>query len=991
MRAADHSREFWGDVADMTNRMRRFAVSGAVILVLWVLWNIWKSLMPDYWWFKALGGASDADYLAVFRTVLGTRVVFGGLMMLVMLCVSFVNIWLLHRFAPSVIHAAVQSAVPWQVPEEELRQFMRRLLYGGAAVLSFALGMSASAQWEPVQRWFHADGIAFLNDAGEGLVDPIYGKNIAFYMLEFPAMQVFCGWFLAIFLVLSVLMAAMYFFYGGLVDNQGRVAISRRVGMHLGILFGLAFVALALKHWLGRYDLLYAEHPNFYGAGYVEVKAKLPAALLLVGLCLVAAVVWFVGVMTNRLKLAGYVTAAYFVVLIVGNGIYPNMLGQLRVKPNEQDIQREYIKYNIDMTRHAFGLDKITMTDTTTTTAELTLDDVMSPEILNNVRLWDPRPLKDVYEAKQELRNQYSFANVDIDRYEVGGMTRQVSIAAREIDVREIPHANRRWVNLTFNLTHGYGVVMGPVNEVRQGEPTYYVKDIPLAYYDGWEHTVDEDPGPRVYFGEQTGHYVIVDPDTPDPIEFDIPEAGQGFAKYAYQGAGGVPLSTMLRRLTYMAAFAEYKILLSEKIEKSSRILYRRNILERVQKVAPFLKYDQDPYLVVADGRLQWVIDAYMTTMSYPYSQPLEDSYRSYIRETRGPGPAIRVLPRGIPWGNYLRNSVKVVVDAYDGSVKFYRLDTEPSLDVDDPLLECYAKIFPTLFKPFSEMSPELRKHIRYPLSMFWMQARQLRAYHMTDPDAFFVGEDLWELTYETYEDAPMPVEPYYVTMKMPGDEGDPEFLLIYPFSPRGKTLMSAWMAARCDYRVGGSGAQYGQTAIYRFPKGSQMAGPEQWESHFLADAGFSEWKKWQAAEVLRGNLLLFPLPEGVLAIEPLYLRAPNTPIPALAKVLAGYMSHAPGGGQKQTTMGDNLSDALRQLLGERQVTETYDDGSVVRASADIVPIVLPDDIEALVQEAQTTYEDARGALRQENWGDYGANMEKLGRILKLLGENESR
>lgn len=974
----------------MTNRMRRFVVSGAVILLLWVLWNVWKSLMPDYWWFQALSGASEADYLAVFRTVLGTRVVFGGMMMLLMLAVSFLNIWLLHRFAPPIIHAAVQNAVPWQVPEEDLRQFMRRLLYGGAAVLSFALGMSASAQWEPVQRWFHADGIAFLNDAGEALVDPIYGKNIAFYMLEYPAMQVFCGWFLAIFLVLSVLIGAMYFFYGGVVTNQGRVAISRRVGMHLGILFGLAFVALALKHWLGRYDLLYAEHANFYGAGHVEVKAKLPAQLLLVGVCLVAAVVWFVGVMTNRLKLAAYVTAAYFIVLIVGGGVYPSMLAQIRVRPNEQELQRKYIQHNIDMTRHAFGLDKITTREYEATTAELALDDVMSPEIQENVRLWDPRPLKSVYEQKQELRPQYSFANVDIDRYEVGGIARQVSVAAREIDIRQLPHAQRRWVNLTFNLTHGYGVVMGPVNEVREGEPTYYVKDIPLDYAEVWTHHVAADPGPRVYYGEQTSHYVIVNPDSAAPMEFDIPEIGQGFAKYTYKGAGGVPIGSLLRRLTYMAAFAEYKILLSDDIDPSSRIMYRRNILERVERVAPFLKYDQDPYLVVADGRLQWIVDAYMTTMSYPYSQPLEDAYRTYVRESRGPGPAVRVLPRGIPWGNYLRNSVKVVVDAYDGSMQFYRLDTEPSLDVDDPLLECYARIFPDLFRPFGDMSAELREHIRYPLSMFWMQARQLRAYHMTDPDAFYVGEDLWDLTYETYEDQPQPVEPYYVTMALPGDDGDAEFLLIYPFSPREKYVMSAWMAARCDYRAGANGAQYGQTTIYRFPKGSQMIGPQQWESQFLANAEFSEWKKWQAADVLRGNLLLFPLTQGVLAVEPLYLRSQDTQIPMLAKVMAGYVSHAPGGGQIQSTLGDNLGDALRKLLGGRRAVADYGpdaaDGAI-----DVIPVALPEGLEELVQEAQTTYEDARGALREENWRDYGENMEKLGRILKLLGDNESK
>jgi uncharacterized protein len=974
----------------MTNRTRRFMISGAVILVLWVGWNVWKSLMPDYWWFQALASASDADYVAVFRTMLGTRVIIGVLMTALLLTVSLVNVWLLHRFSPPVIHEAVQSAVPWQVSEDDLRGFLKRILYGGSALISVALGLSASAQWEVVQRWLNADGIQFTNDAGAPMLDPIFGKNVAFYMLEFPAVQVLSGWLLAMSLPLSVLMAAMYFFYGGLVNSQGRVTISRRVGMHLGILVGLTFVALAFKHWLSRYDLLYVEHANFYGAGYVEVKAKLPALLVLVGVCVVAAVVWFVGVMTNRLKLAVYVTVAYFAVLIIGGGVYPSMLAQIRVKPNEQELQREFIRNNIQMTRHAYGLDKIKTEEYRPSTAALDTEAAMAPAILDNVRLWDPRPLKDVYEQRQELRTQYSFAGVDIDRYEVDGIARQVSVAAREIDIRQLPHAQRGWVNVTLNMTHGYGVVMGPVNEVSDGEPTYYVKDIPLDYDAAWKHTVDDDPGPRVYYGEQTSHYVIVNPGAEQPIEFDIPQEGQGFAKYTYEGRGGVPIGSMLRRLTYMGAFSEYKILLNEDIGASSRIMYRRDILGRVQKIAPFLKYDQDPYLVVADGRLQWVVDAYMTTMRYPYSQPLEDAYRTHVREVAGRGPASRVLPRGIPWGNYLRNSVKVVVDAYDGSARFYRLDTDPTLDIQDPLLECYARIFPDLFKPFADMSPELRKHIRYPLSMFWMQAGKLLAYHMTDPDAFYVGEDLWDRTLETYEDSQIPVDPYYVTMAQPGDEGDAEFLLIYPFRPREKTVMSAWMAARCDYREDGSGLQYGQTTIYRFPKGSDMPGPSQWESQFLANPEFSEWKKLQAAEVKRGNLLLFPLTQGVLAIEPVYLRAQNTPIPAIAKVLVGYMNHTEEGGQRQTAFGDSLEDALLKLLGPAPSRATFaQDAAPGQSGAPRAALSVQ--AEDLVGQAQIAWDDAQDALRDADWTEYGLQWEKLGEILKLLGENESR
>jgi hypothetical protein len=615
----------------------------------------------------------------------------------------------------------------------------------------------------------------------------------------------------------------------------------------------------------------------------------------------------------------------------------------------------------------------------------MSYEQIMSPEMLNNVRLWDPRPLSEVYQQTQELRPQYDFEDVDIYSYPLDGLTRQVTVSARELDTRQLSQGAQTWVNRTFNFTHGYGLVIGPVNEVREGKPHYYVRDIPLNYSAPWTELVADDPGPRIYYGERTSNYVIVNPNSTSPVEFDYPIAGEQFQKYTYTGRGGVLIDSWLRRLVYAAKFTEYNLLLSDDIRDGSRVMYIRTVLDRVTKVAPFLKLDADPYLVVADGRMKWIVDAYMTTGRYPYSRPLEDVTRTFVRQEMGRRQANRVLPRGVPWGNYIRNSVKAVVDVYDGSVTLYRLDRDPALGMEDPLLECYGRIFPSIFRPFSEMPEMLRQHIRYPRTLFWLQANRLCAYHMTDPDTFYLDEDLWELTSEIYEEELQPVEPYYVTMSLPGDEGRPEFLLIYPFAPRGKRVMSAWMAARCDYRPDGSGPQYGQITIYRFPKGSQMFGPEQWESEFLANEEFSNWKKVQSADVRRGNLLLFPLRGGVLGVEPIYLRAQAAPIPMVRQVMAGFVAYSDGTGQIRSAMGATLDDALAKLFGERPAR-----ASVLSESYRIAPTTSPDGSPS-IGRAHTLYLDAREALRNEDWEEYGRSLEELGMVLEALEQGRGQ
>ena len=969
----------------MVHNVRRYVWVGAAAGALWMLSRLWLAVLPDVWWFRSVGAASGSEYVDVYATILWTKIIAAVVVAALIFGVGFLNVWLAHRLAPNRIHRAAQGAMPWGGDAGELRTFVRRVLYGAVAAFGLALGYSAAAQWEVIQRWMNASGIAFQTSAGGAAVDPFYGRNVAYYLLSLPFEQFLNGWVIAVIVPTTLAMTAVYFLYGGILDDQNRVNVSKGVGAHLGLLAGLSFAALGWRHWLSRFELLYADNARFFGPGYVEEYARLPVLWILIVLCAAGAAAWFLGILLGRLKPAAYVTGLYLAALVLGGSVYPGLVERFKVEPNRLVLQREYIRNNIEMTRQAFGLDRIEAQELQDGSEgeSLQLSDVTRPSIEKNIRLWDPRPLKNVYIQKQELRPQYYFENVDIDRYEMGDIVRQVSISPREVDVAQLTYEANDWINRTFIFTHGYGFVAGPVNETREGEPIYYARDIPVQYDGAWTHRLDPEPGPRVYYGERTNHPVIVNLEDTEPVEFDFPLQGEGFAKYTYTGKGGVPIDSLLRRATYAAALGNYNYLLNSDIKSGSRLMYRRNVLERVTRIAPFLKFDKDPYLVAADGRLRWMVDAYMTASNYPYSQPLEDAYRSAVRESRGRGTAARTLPRGVPWGNYIRNSVKAVVDVYDGSVHFYRLDTEESLGVDDPLLECYSRMFPGLFRPFAEMSDELKKHIRYPLTMLWLQARQLRAYNMTDPDEFFSQENLWDLSEETYRDeGSILVEPYYVTMGLPG-ETDPEFLLIYPFTPRDKVVMSAWMAARCDYRFGeGDGRQYGQIYIYRFPEGQQMPGTEQWESQFGVDPEYSSWRKIQQAEVLRGNLLLFPLSQGVLAIEPLYLESANTPIPLVRKVMAGYVSHKEGTDQMRTAMGDSLKDALSRLFGGAPTSDAGD----ALASSDISSAeaggLLEEALRALRQ-----YEAGESALQDGDWGVFGERYEELGRILKRFEE----
>ena len=852
---------------------------------------------------------------------------------------------------------------------------------------------------------------------------PSFNKSVNYYVFKMPMERYVCGSLFALFLLITLSTAVIYFFHGSLINENNRFEPSRRVKAHMFALIGITLLFRAWNYRFAMYDLLYTTSDVVRGGGgYAAIRARLPFLQILWGLAIICALIFLLGIFLRKIsiKVAVGGFAVFFLVGLVGQ-IYPVFVQKWRVEPNKQALEAEYINYNIKATLHAYDLEDNTVTEEEypmegeLSYAEVTKQDNAS--VINSVRLWDWRPLRRTFRQLQELRSQYDFADVDIDRYTMeDGESRQVMLSARELNIDDLPLDVRNdWFKRTYVYTHGYGAVMSPVNEILNGKPKMYIRDIdPIVYEDEWPNSYrfNDNPGPRIYYGERTNHYVITHPDRSEGLEFDYPETfGQDFAKYSYQGKGGVQLSSFWRKLVYMMKFNnELKFVLPGEISSKSRVLYHRNIKERVTKIAPFLRYDRDPYIVINDGRLIWMIDAYTVTDRYPYSVRMEDALRSEIASRRGRRAANRIIGGEKPWEkNYIRNSVKVTVDPYDGSIDFYIMEQE-----NDPIVECYNRMFPGLFKPFDAMSENLKKHIRYPTTMFLIQARVYLDYHMKDPITFYASEDQWEIGKELYDStdrtpqqaAPVPtspfaprqpspslspitseqdVQPYYVIIRQPGEE-KAEFMLMLPFTPKNKSNLTAWMAARCDL------PQYGQLLVYRFPKGKLAPGPMQVENFISQEPEMSQQiSLWDApgrgSRVLRGNLLIIPINNSLLYVEPIYIQAEDeeSAIPELRKVVIGY-------GEK-VVWGDSFDEALRKMFPAVEsavtaslTTEQGSDEGVATASKTLASDETS--IADLVRQATRYFEQAETAQRAGKWSEYGQYQERLQQTLKQLEAN---
>jgi uncharacterized membrane protein (UPF0182 family) len=655
-------------------------------------------------------------------------------------------------------------------------------------------------------------------------------------------------------------------------------------------------------------------------------------------------------------------TGLWVLTAIIGGLIYPAIVQRFSVNPNELTKETPYIERNIEFTRQAYGLNRI-VEQTYPAELSVTAEEIAAnPQTVDNMRLWDPRPLRDTLNQIQALRQLYTFQDVDVDRYVIDGGYRQVMLAARELDTDRLPEGANGWVNKRLQFTHGYGLAMSPVNVVTdEGLPDLFLQDIPPK----GKLTVDR---PEIYFGEKTDTYVIVNS---KEKEFDYPlETSSVYANY--QGQGGVRLSSFWRRLTYAWAFGDPNILISGQITSDSRLLYRRQVPDRVHTIAPFLQLDDDPYLVVADGRLFWIQDAYTVSDLYPYSQPYQGNF------------------------NYIRNSVKAVVDAYEGTVTLYI--AEPN----DPVVRTWAAIYPDLFKPIEEMPTSLRDHIRYPEGLFKVQAEMYRTYHMVEPQLFFNKEDLWNIPNELFFDKQQPLEPYYIIMRVPG-EAQEEFALILPFTPKNRDNTNAWLAARSD------GEHYGSLIAFRFPKDRLVYGPAQIEARINQNDKIAEqftlWSR-SGSQVLRGNLLMIPIGRSSLYVEPVFLQSQTSQLPELRRVVVANGN--------QIAMESTLSDSLAVVLGQQAPTtpevtlppegqpspggETPGAEATPAVEATLAPFIeatpTPSpastpagDVAAVVQEAQAAYERAQTALRQGDFATYGEELDRLKAALDRLAE----
>ncbi len=875
-------------------------------LTLFILISIAKGWYTEWLWFDSLG------YGSVYTTILKTKVLVFFLAAFIFGILFLGNLLLATRLSSK----SGTNLWPWAIVRR-LQPILRWNIILGTALLSLIFGLVAQSNWEVVLRFFNAQPF--------GITDPVFYKEIGFYIFSLPFLNLIKGWLLGALIVTLLGSAGIYLL--SYTVQRLKFDRARPVLAHVGGLVIAILGLFAWGYWLGIWELVFSEQRWGFGASYADMHAKLPAQWILLVVVLIFMGVILFSVWRRNSRWPLYGIGGWIVVAIIVGGIFPGLVQRFQVEPNELAREMPYIEYNIQFTREAFALNRIEEQPFPAEEAP-TLQDIAQNEVtINNIRLWDPRPLKDTYNQIQSFRLYYDFHDVDIDRYIIDGEYRQVMLSARELSAEKLAGQAQTWVNRKLQFTHGYGLALSPVNEVTaEGLPILLVKDIPPVGVFNIER-------PEIYFGEKTNDYVIVNTKTE---EFDFPMGDENvFTRY--QGKDGVSLDGFIRRLIYAWQFGDLNILISGELTAESRVLYYRNIRERVNHLAPFLKLDSDPYLVVMEGRLFWIQDAYTTTDRYPYSDPLGGGL------------------------NYIRNSVKVVIDAYDGSVTFYITDPE------DALIRTYQAIFPQLFVPAGQAPESLRIHFRYPEDFFNIQAAVYQTYHMKDARVFYNKEDLWAVPKELYFGTEQPMQPYYIIMRLP-DEKKEEFLLMLPFTPVKKNNTIAWLAARSD------GENYGNLLAYHFSKERLVYGPSQIENRISQDTVITEqlalWGRG-GSRVIRGNLLLIPLGKSTLYVEPVFLQAEGGGLPQLKRVIVAA--------------GDKI--AMEPTLGESIAAIFGTEVPPVPPTPPGPEAPVPTEIANLIEEAQQHYNQAQQYLKADDWTGYGEELEALKAVLERLAE----
>jgi uncharacterized protein len=896
-------------------------IAGIILAIGLILLGLTGDFLVDWLWFSAIG------YSHVFWTTIGAQAGVFLVTFAVTAAVLWVNGWVALRLAQS----------PWtQRPSDfewkevgvltlaDLLELMRRrlpwsLVIGGSAGLIAAL-----VAWGELGNW--GTFLRFVYQVPYGLNDPLYGQDIGFYLFSLPAYVAIKNWML-LTLVLGALSAGFVYWVRGEIEFDGqRRFLSPTALAHGSALLGLFFIVKAWSYNLDRFLLLYGDNGVVIGASYTDIHVELPILWLLIGLSVVAVLAAWA-----NLRVRTYRLPAAAVMLVFGGSILlsdalPALFQRVFVKPSELQREKPYIARNIALTRQAYNLHQIVVKPFPAE-QDLTFKALEADKAtIDNIRLWDWQPLMDTYAQLQEIRTYYKFHDVDVDRYRLSDTYQGVTLTARELKSSLLPPNAQTWVNRHVLFTHGNGVVMSPVaRKSPEGLPVFYLRDIPPVSAGG--PAIRE---PRIYYGEETDDYVIVKGSTP---EFDYPK-GKDNIYVTYSGVGGVDLGGIAQRFLFAWYFSDVNLLLSSYITSESRLMMRREIRERVRTIAPFLRLDHDPYLVISNGRLFWLQDAYTTSDYFPCAQPAQ----------------------GLDL-NYIRNSVKVIVDAYNGTVDFYLMDPA------EPIAATYQRIFPTLFKPLMSMPPDLQKHIRYPEDLFLIQARLYQAYHMEAVDVFYNREDLWQFPREPGSGGAATMKPYYIIMRLP-EELQAQFFVMLPMTPNRRDNMIAWLAARCDP------PDYGKLIVYEFPKEKLVYGPFQIEALINQNTYISQqlslWNQ-MGSRVIRGNLLVIPIENSILYVSPLYLRAQQGQLPELKRVIAAYGD--------RVVMKETLAEALSSLfmgMGPETVTPNPETAPSP-AGAD------------RARDALDHYNQAFERLKSGDWTGFGTQLDIVRELLEEM------
>ncbi|MGM0427917.1 MAG: UPF0182 family protein [Thermodesulfobacteriota bacterium] len=939
-------------------KMKTKVLIGCILLVVILLFSI-VSIYPDWLWFKNLG------FSPVFFTMLSTKFGFGFLVWLLLITIIAINLYIAGRLSPEPgagVGAKNDAGIAAQmgISGNTLNLFFVAFIL----IAGFVIASKGSEKWVTVLRYLYREPF--------GTADPVFGKDIGFYTFALPFYLFIRQGLLVLFVFAAGLTVIWYLKNGALqitgdiIQEEGKppslpkISVAPTVKKHLIFLAGIVVLLLAWGYYLKIYSLVYSTQGPAFGASYTDMHIKVWSFRLLIVISFLFAVLLFYNAFNPRTKVMLWSGAVWVSAVLIFTVVLPMGVQKVVVKPNELVKESKYIGYNIDCTREGYNLNRIKAVRFDINN-ELSLKEMnRESTTLQNIRIWDERPLLRTYRQIQAIRLYYNFNNVDVDRYMIDGDYRQLMLAARELVVDQLPRQAGTWVNRHLTYTHGYGLAASPVNEISaEGLPRLFIKDVPPV--SEVDISIDR---PEIYYGEKTDQYVMVNTKN---REFDYPKGNENVYTM-YQGTGGVPLNSFIRRMLYAVEFMDPQILFTNSLIPQSRIMYNRRILKRANTIAPFLEYDRDPYMVISDKKLYWILDAYTVSDMYPYSTRSSVPFKN------------KAL-------NYIRNSVKVIVDAYNGDISFYLIDEK------DPVAQVYAGIFPDLFKPFEEMPEDLKRHLRYPKDFFNIQAATYTKYHMEEPQVFYNQEDLWEIPDELYGDDRQKIEPYYIIIKLPGGEKE-EFLLMLPFTPSNKDNMIGWLAARNDI------PHYGDLIVYKLPKEKLVYGPMQIESRIDQDTDISrELSLWgqRGSKVIRGNLLAIPVRDSFIYVEPIYLeasredtedastrgtrpgatrrtgpmrsveKARSAALPELKRVIVTFAG--------QVAMAENLDMAVALALGG----EVLPGETAVRTAVGIL------ESSHLGTQALEHYNRARDNLKQGDWTGYGRELKKLEDLLKEM------